>query len=158
MKRSIVIYYEQIIKLCDICGTILKHEHLYKDLLSFSPSPDSYRVLVKKHDSNIDVLRRKIAKAEKTRAELGNNIGKLAKDLGLYPRDMDYWQDEGANTFCDMLMSRTEDCDFRRKVRDYCKQQLAKNAKGKEVEAMNFDDFIERYSKLLQRRAAKKKK
>ena len=158
MKKSIVIYYQQIIKLCNICGTLLKHQHLYRDLLTYSPSPDSYKVLVKNHEGNMDVLRRKIAKAEKTRGELGRMVSKLAKDLELYPRDVDFWQDEGANAFCDMLMSRTEDCDFREKVRDYCRQQLAQIAKGKDVKPMDFSDFVERYSKLVQRRLAKKKK
>lgn len=156
MKSTIVLYYEQIIKLCNACGVLLKHEHLYRDLLMATPSPDSYKVLVKNHEASLDVLRRKIAKAEKTRAEIGNTVSKLAKNLNLYPKDADFWADEDANTFCDLLMCRNEDCDFRKKVRDYCEQQLAKIEKGKNREPMNFGDFVERYTKLLQRRAKRK--
>ncbi|MBR3322816.1 hypothetical protein IKG13_02030 [Candidatus Saccharibacteria bacterium] len=156
--KSIVLYYETIIKLCNACGTVLKHEHLYRDLLSYSPSPDSYKVLVKNHESDMNVLRRKIEKAVKTRGELGNTVARLSKTLGLYPTDTNFWQDEGANAFCDMLMCRTEDSDFRIKVRDYCKQQLAQIAKGKEPKPMDFGDFVERYSQLVQRRLSKKKK
>lgn len=157
-KVTTVLYYKAIRRLCFSCGAIVKHEALLNDLRSYSPSPDSYRVLVNKHESSLEVLEEKVNKAKKKRAKIGRVVSKLAKKLELYPANEDMRENEDAIDFCDKLMYREEDCDFRKKVLDYSKQQLDHIAAGKEMKPMDFAAFLERYDKLVNRRLNCKKK
>ena len=157
-RSLMILYYNAMIELCNACGVVLKHERLYENLRTFSPSPDSFRVLVKHHGSSLDVLSDKIEKARKKRAEIGRIVGIHTKGLGLYTAEHVFWVDEIAEDFCDLMMCRNEDTDFREKVRDYSEQQLQHIANGKEVVPMDFAAYLNRYAKLVEDRRAGKYK
>ena len=158
MKSVAVLYYEAILKLCDACGLYLEHSHLYSDLRSFEPLPDSHRVLVYKHDGSMAILRHKMGIAWTNRAEISESIIDFSVTLGLYKSGDEMREDEKVISFCDMLLYRTEICDFRKKVRDYAKQQLRHISNGKEVKLMSLGDFVDRYAKLVEARHKRKKK
>ena len=156
---NVVLYYEYMKKLVKACGRLQTYTHLYDDLCyGCPPSPDSYKVLVKHHESSLDVLRDKVNRAKKERAEIGRMIGTLAKACGIYPENENLWINKDAEVFCAMLMLRREDSDFREKVRDWSRSEIKKITKtGKEPDVpMSFKDYIDKYEALLKTRRKRK--
>lgn len=157
-KSLLILYYNSMIDLCDACGVVLKHERLYDNLRSPSPSSNSFKVIVKSHASSLELLGKKVERAKRKRAEIGKMVGGNAKALGLYPLFYDFMSDEVVELFCDKMMCRTEDTDFRKKVRDYSEQQLQHIANGEEVKPMSFEDYLNRYAQLVEDRRLGKRK
>ena len=158
MEESVVVlYYETILQLCDICGDCNMYAYPYNDLKSSSPSPNSYRTLVNSYKGDINYLGKLVSDAEKKRAEIGQSATVLAKALGLYPKDMIIGESEKVIAFCDKIMMRDEDCDFRKFVRKWTITQRDRIRDKKSYIVMSYDYYVDRYAKLLDKRKEKKK-
>lgn len=154
------LYYKLMIELCNVCGRCIMHQSLYDDLTyGCPPSPDSIRVLQDNHEDSMEVLVSKLRAVLKKRAALSTSIVRLSVQIGLYPEDMDFRADPAANDFCDKLMMREEDCDFRKQVRRWSldeQSKIKKNASEPEF-PLSFADYLEKYENLRKKRKKRKK-
>ena len=66
-------------------------------------------------------------------------------------------ESEKVIAFCDKIMMRDEDCDFRKFVRKWTITQRDRIRDKKSYIVMSYDYYVDRYAKLLDKRKEKKK-
>lgn len=157
---KIVIYYKLLIMLCNTCGRIVQHESL-RDNLDYGvpPSPRSKKVFRDNHQDDHVVLDEKINAKKAERKAIGRSFVRLSRNLGTITEAILSDKKEYVD-FCDRLMMREEDCDFRNQVRRWSRAELRKirdNASEPD-KPLSIPDFLDKYDSLLEDRKKKKRK
>ena len=145
------VYYKMLLQFCDAEGAFLDIAHLYNDLKSEVPNPDSYRTLVKYYDADLVQLSVAKKRAGKKAMECWNQLKRVVVAEGVYR------EGDGA-LFIAEFQSRIEDCDFRAKVREWTRTEVKRASEGKTVRPLDFATLLGRYDDLVLKRLEREAK
>jgi len=147
---NLVLYYDYMITLCEAAGDYVRIHALYMDLKHADPiSPDTIKTIAKYYDGDTEILARSHKKVTSKASSAWQSVKEILKNEGRC-------DDATAKTFGQQLAKTNEDCDFRKKVRDWSRAELRKIQNGKTPVFYDFGDLLARYEKLLLRRQQKK--
>lgn len=150
MSNAVVLFYRDVLKLCDAAGEYTQYRALYYDLINGTgrASPESQKVLVKYFDGDFYRLEDRYKEVTSNANNKVLAVRGTLFALGLYDK-----ADE--DIFINHLRRCKDDCDFRTMVRAWCNQAIRKAEKGKEIKIMSYGDFLARYDELLIKRQKK---
>ena len=145
-----VLYYQSMIDFCNVAGEWVNKTALLDDIRNGDPtSPDSIKTLAKYYDGDVNVL----ANKRKAIASKANNSWFMIRDLLKAEK---CWSQEDDDAFVALIKKPTEYCDFRAKVRDWARNELERERKGKESVFYDLRSLIDRYQKLILKRNQKR--
>ena len=163
-----VLYYDDIIKLCDAAGDYVRTKSLLDDLANSAyTSPQSVMILAQYYEGDIEILKDR----HKDNVLKANNAW-VAIRVILTAESR--WNKGDADVFFAKLTTAKEYCDFRPMVREWARAELRKEEKlvksknvpetdGKKKatpKGATFQDIgelLDRYQKLILKRQEKKK-
>ncbi|MCQ2571292.1 MAG: hypothetical protein MJ154_03560 [Candidatus Saccharibacteria bacterium] len=145
-----VLYYDCLLNLCAAVGEYVCKRELYYDIKDGKPpSPASIKTLAKYYEGSVENLSLSYKRTSHRCNKEWLALKEFLENAGAYDK-------EDAKTFYQQLTRINESCDFRAKVRDWARAELAKERKGKESAFYNMRDMLDRYEKLVLKRRNKK--
>jgi len=163
-----VLYYNDVVTLCDAAGDYVRTKSLLNDLLNTGyTSPKSVKVLAEYYDGDIEILKDR----HKDNMDKANNAWfAVRSELIAEGR----WDKSDGELMLSKLQMATDYCDFRTKLRDWARSELKKeeklaasknesvaDGKKKAPKGATFYDcreFLDRYQRLILKRQKEEKK